>query len=81
LALTMARMHVHLTEEQRRELGVLARATGKGLSELVREAVDLLNKQARADRRDAVLKRAAGLWKDRTDLPDFRALRRSRDRR
>ncbi len=58
----------------------LAEATGKKQSELIREAVDRLIEQSSAKRRDAVLDRAAGIWKDRDDLPDPRALRAEWDR-
>jgi hypothetical protein len=35
---------------------------------------------ARREQRDTVLKAAAGLWKDRDDLPDFDAIRSEWDR-
>ena len=76
----MVRTQVYLTEKERDELAALAAATGKKQSELIREAVDRLIEQSTAKRRDAVLDRAAGMWKDRDDLPDFRALRVEWDR-
>ena len=77
----MIRTQVYLSEKERAGLAALANATGKGQSELVREAVDRLIEQRGSERRNAVLDRAAGMWKDRTDLPDFRALRQEWDRR
>jgi len=76
----MVRTQLYLTEEERNGLAALARATGKKQSELIREAVDRLIEQSAAKRRDAVLDRAAGMWKDRDDLPDFRAMRTEWDR-
>lgn len=76
----MVRTQVYLTDEERSELAALAEATGKKQSELIREAVDRLIEQSAAKRRDTVLDRAAGMWKDRDDLPDFRALRVGWDR-
>ncbi len=76
----MVRTQLYLTERERDELAALAQATGKKQSELIREAVDRLIEQSTAKRRDAVLDRAAGMWKDRDDLPDFRALRVEWDR-
>ena len=76
----MVRTQVYLTEQERDELAALAKATGKKQSELIREAVDRLIEQSAGRRREGVLERAAGMWKDRDDLPDFRALRVEWDR-
>ena len=71
----MVRTQIYLTERQRDELAAIAKAEGKKQSELIREAVDRLIDQAGRSRREAVLQKAAGIWKDRTDLPDFEATR------
>lgn len=76
----MVRTQIYLTEEEREGLDSMARATGKKQSELIREAVDRFLDLNKGARREAVIKDAAGMWKDRTDLPDFRAERRSWDR-
>jgi hypothetical protein len=76
----MVRTQIYLTERQRDELAAIAAASGKKQSELIREAVDQLIDQAGGSRRDAVLHEAAGMWKDRTDLPDFKVLRADWDR-
>ena len=76
----MVRTQIYLTERQRDELVAIARTTGKKQSELIREAVDHLIDQAGHGRREAVLREAAGIWKDRTDLPDFKATRAEWDR-
>ncbi len=76
----MVRTQIYLTEEQRDELAAMAKASGKKQSELIREAVDQLIDRAGGRNRDAVLREAAGIWKDRTDLPDFEALRTEWDR-
>lgn len=77
----MVRTQVYLTEKERRALVALARATGKKQSELIRKAVDQLVERSSALKRQAVLTRAAGMWKDREDLPDARVLRATWDRR
>jgi hypothetical protein len=69
------RTQIYLTQQERTGLSSLAEKTGTTLSELVREAVNRYLVQSRSDRCDAVLKAAAGLWKDRQDLPDFKAAR------
>ncbi len=77
----MVRTQIYLTREERDSLAALARATGKKQSELIREAVDQFVEKSGAQRRRALIKKGAGIWKDRNDLPDFRALREEWDRR
>lgn len=76
----MVRTQIYLTERQRDELAAMAKTAGKKQSELIREAVDRLIKEEGRGNREAVLRQAAGIWKDRTDLPDFRATRAEWDR-
>jgi Arc/MetJ-type ribon-helix-helix transcriptional regulator len=76
----MVRTQIYLTERQRDELAAIAKAGGKKQSELIREAIDRLIDQSGRSRREAVLREAAGIWKDRTDLPDFKAMRAEWDR-
>jgi ribbon-helix-helix protein len=76
----MVRTQIYLTQRQRDELVAIAKITGKKQSELIREAVDRLIDQTSHGRRDAVLRETAGIWKDRTDLPDFKATRAEWDR-
>lgn len=76
----MVRTQIYLTETERDELTALARRTGKRQSQLIREAVDGLIERSSKKRRDEVLAAAAGMWKDRDDLPDFAAIRKSLDR-
>lgn len=76
----MVRTQIYLTEQERDGLGTVARSTGRRQSELIREAVDRFLDVTQGTRRAAILKEAAGLWRDRDDLPDFGAARRSWDR-
>lgn len=76
----MVRTQIYLTEEERAGLVNVSKATGKKQSELIREAVDRFLDLAEGSQRDAVLQEVAGLWRDREDLPDFGAVRRSWDR-
>jgi hypothetical protein len=78
----MVRTQVYLTEAQHDGLATLAKATGKKQSELIREAVDHVIEKSSRERRMAILKRAAGMWKDRDDIPElFEQLRAEWDRR
>jgi hypothetical protein len=76
----MIRTQVYLTEKERNGLLALAETSGKKQSELIREAVDRLLAHFEKSRTQAALQNAAGMWKDRDDLPDFEATRHSLDR-
>ncbi len=71
----MVRTQIYLTEQQRNELAAIARNKGKRQSELIREAIDLLIERTSRHRRETILREAAGIWKDRSDLPDYEELR------
>ncbi|MBW1892796.1 MAG: ribbon-helix-helix domain-containing protein [Deltaproteobacteria bacterium] len=76
----MVRTQIYLTERQRAELAAISKILGKKQSELIREAVDRLIDQTGQSRREVVLRKAAGIWKDRTDLPNFKEIRAEWDR-
>ncbi|MBN1471229.1 MAG: hypothetical protein JW925_05580 [Syntrophaceae bacterium] len=76
----MVRTQIYLTENQRKELATIAKTFGKKQSELIRDAIDRLIDQAGRGHREFVLRKAAGIWKDRKDLPDFNSIRSEWDR-
>ncbi|MDO9228245.1 MAG: ribbon-helix-helix protein, CopG family [Syntrophales bacterium] len=76
----MVRMQVYLTKEDQSKIQWLACETGKTKSELVRQAIQRFAGQFCGEDRKSFLRQAKGLWKDRTDLPDFAAIRRELDR-
>ena len=76
----MIRTQIYLTDHQRAELVTISKVMGKKLSELIREAVDLLIEEKSHNRREAVLREAAGMWKNHKDLPDFKSMRTGWDR-
>jgi metal-responsive CopG/Arc/MetJ family transcriptional regulator len=76
----MIRTQVYLTEAEKNALDALVAATGKSRSELIRTALDSFLEQYGAGRCEAAIKGAAGMWKYRTDLPDYDALRSEWDR-
>jgi len=76
----MVRTQIYLTDHQREELAAIAKTIGKKQSELMKKAVVRLIDEKGYTRRKAILHEAAGIWKDRDDLPDFRATRSEWDR-
>jgi len=76
----MIRTQIYLTEEEKAKLEALATQTGRKQSALIRQAVDDLLARYHEGARERSLSRAAGLWRDRGDLPDFGALREEWDR-
>ncbi len=76
----MIRTQIYITAKQRAELAAIAKNSGKNQSEIIREAIDRLIAQTGQAHKDMALKEAAGIWKNRKDLPDFRVLRTEWDR-
>ena len=73
----MIRTQIYLTKRQRDKLAAICKVLGKNQSEVIREAIDRFLEETRNEK---VLEEAAGIWKDRTDLPDFRRIRGDWDR-
>jgi hypothetical protein len=69
-----------LTDKQRSELAIIAKNLGKTQSEIIRDAIDRLINQADQNKKKMALQKAAGIWKNRSDLPDFRVMRSEWDR-
>jgi hypothetical protein len=76
----MVRTQIYLTKGQHDELKAIAKTAGKRQSELIREAIDRLIDEVSSGRKETVLREAAGIWKDRKDLPGFRKMRVEWDR-
>jgi len=77
---SMVRTQIYLAEHQRNELARIAKTIGRKQSELIRQAVDQMIDQLGHHRREAVLREAAGIWKNRTDIQDFNTIRSEWDR-
>ena len=76
----MIRTQVYLTAEQVAALRSIAQRSGRKQSELIRDALDAFIEGSRDENANAVLSRVAGMWKNRSDLPDFCVLRAEWDR-
>jgi hypothetical protein len=63
-------------------LASLASDQGKKKEDIIVEAVEAYVHKPRTPEEILALRRSArGMWKDRTDLPDFDALRKTMDRK
>ena len=76
----MVRTQIYLTERQRDDLAAIAKDRSKPQSEVIREAVDCFIEQWSRHGRERILREAAGIWSDRTDIPDYESIRASWDR-
>ena len=74
----MLRTQIYLSEAERQGLQALALRSGRSQSALIREAIDAFLQQPQG--RLGRLRQARGLWAERTDLPDWSALRGELDR-
>ncbi|HHJ20939.1 MAG TPA: ribbon-helix-helix domain-containing protein [Gammaproteobacteria bacterium] len=76
----MIRSQIYLTEDERDSLKIISKETGRTQSDLIREAVDSLISQITKKNSNEKRQEAFGIWKDREDYPDTRALRNEFDR-
>lgn len=81
----MTTAQINLTDSQVDALRELSRRTGKTEDELLGEAVEkLIDEVGEAEIKRQKwlenLRQAKGIWKDRSDLPDFQELRKEFDR-
>jgi hypothetical protein len=76
----MKQTQIYLTNEERKALRLIAERLDQSQSEIIRGAVDRYVARFQSENRLDLLRRARGMWKDRTDLPDFQILRGELDR-
>ncbi|MBC7921776.1 MAG: CopG family transcriptional regulator [Ferruginibacter sp.] len=70
----------NLTDQERSVLQEISRRTGKTEGALIREAVGRLIDEFQIESRQVLMRKAKGIWKDRSDGPAFEDLRREWDR-
>ena len=75
----MVTAQISLTDAQNKALETVARQTGKTREEVIQDAIERLLEQDQTRRRHC-MNQGFGIWKDRTDLPDFDAMRAECDR-
>lgn len=75
----MAEIEINLTEKEHRALREISELTGKTEDELIHDAVENLIRRGLPSDKSAMAQ-ARGIWRGRTDLPNFGELRRELDR-
>lgn len=76
----MNRTQIYISDEEQRLLKRLSKLTGKTRSSLIRDAIDRYLNNGEEDRWRERIEAAAGIWRNRKDLPDFRQIRATLDR-
>jgi hypothetical protein len=76
----MLTAQITLSNSEGAALQAMTVATGKTQEAIIHEAVQQFLGTAPPEDRLSLLRQARGIWQDRTDLPDFRALRAEMDR-
>ena len=76
----MVTAQITLSNAEGAALTAMTKSTGKTQDALLHEAVQQFLGPIPPDDRLSLLRQARGIWKDRPDLPDFRALRAEMDR-
>ena len=76
----MVRIQIYLTETEKAHLSRLSKRAGRSQSAIIRQAIDLFAASCVPQDRRECLRKARGMWRDRSDLPDLRALREESDR-
>lgn len=76
----MKRTQIYLTDEERKVLRVIAERLDRSQSEIIRNAVDEYIARYQDENRLEHLRSARGMWKERSDLPDFEKARTELER-
>ena len=76
----MIRTQIYLTNEEREALKTIAERLRQSQSEVIRTAIDRFVEEYQDEDRIDLLRQARGIWAQRDDLPDFKAVRAEMDR-
>jgi hypothetical protein len=71
----MVRTQIYLTEKEKKGLESAALLRGVSQSDLIRKAIDEMLEKAVETDKTSVVREIAGIWRERSDLPDIRELR------
>jgi metal-responsive CopG/Arc/MetJ family transcriptional regulator len=71
----MVRTQMYLTKEEQDKLNGISAETGKPQSELIREAIDSYVIKHSPESRKGILKKAKGIWENKTKIVDIQKMR------
>lgn len=77
----MKRTQIYLTEEEKKAIEKLSDERGTTQSNIIREAIEHYLEEITIEDKRKRLIAAAGMWKDKKDIPDVRELREGWGRR
>lgn len=77
----MKRTQIYLTEEEKKAIEKLSDERGTTQSHIIREAIGQYLEEITVEEKRKRLTAAAGMWKDKDDIPDVRDLREGWGRR
>jgi hypothetical protein len=77
----MIETQIYLTKKENDSLQIFAHQKGKtSEDELIKEAITKLLNECDEEKQRKNLMAAAGIWRDRDDIPDLHEMRRSAER-
>ncbi|WP_185957225.1 CopG family transcriptional regulator [Gracilimonas mengyeensis] len=71
----MIRTQIYLTKKEKEAIERLSDERGTTQSNIIREAIDEYVAELTVEEKKKKIKAAAGMWKDKKDIPDIRELR------
>ena len=77
----MIRTQIYIPEHLQKKLDSLSKSRGTSKAGIIREALERYCASLDETERKQKIEKAAGLWKDKSDIPDLRELRSELDRK
>jgi predicted DNA-binding protein len=71
----MIRTQIYITVQLKKRLDDLSESRGSSKAEIIREALEIYCASVDESERKSKLQKAAGMWKNRTGIPDLKKLR------
>jgi predicted DNA-binding protein len=76
----MLETQISLTEQIENALSEISQRTGKPVSELIHEAIEIFVSENQQINRRALMQKARGIWADREDVKSIESIRKEWDR-
>lgn len=77
----MIRTQIYIPEHLQKKLDSLSKSRGTSKAGIIREALELYCAGLDESERKLKLSKGAGLWKEKSDIPDLKELRSELDRK